>query len=206
MGPGRLRPSVLGSPPEAMGRAELRRGHKAHAQPSLPPAPDLHRQGAVHHLLHLGHLGALQHALQGHRHPAGVLQPDYRDGSRPPARARPSAAHVPGSLNTGRDVGTGTSGPGWGGPVTGHPDFSQDRAVPARPAPCRREGSPSTPRLGRSLWGRPVSHRASCFLSFFLFTDPHRPAGRPGQGMTGRVRETARSPENHPALGRQAGT
>lgn len=61
---------------------------KRTAGPS-PPAPRSHHQGAVYHLLHLGHLGALQHALQGHRHPAGVLQPRHRDGSPPP---RPLAA------------------------------------------------------------------------------------------------------------------
>lgn len=57
----------------------------------LSPAPDLHHQGAIHHLLHLGHLGALQHTLQDHCHPAGVLQPAHRHGS--PQAPVPSLSH-----------------------------------------------------------------------------------------------------------------
>lgn len=49
--------------------------------PIFSPAPNLHHQGALHHLLHLGHLRALQHTLQDHCHTAGVLQPAHRHGS-----------------------------------------------------------------------------------------------------------------------------
>lgn len=72
------RKKVPGSPlvdVQALGMGRLR-----HTRVHLSPAPNLHRQGAGHHLLHLGHLRALQHTLQDHRHPAGVLQPDHGDG------------------------------------------------------------------------------------------------------------------------------
>lgn len=52
------------------------RGLHANGDPA-PAAPVLHRQGPVHRLPHLGALGALQHSLPGHRHPAGDLQPPH---------------------------------------------------------------------------------------------------------------------------------
>ena len=77
----------------------------------LSPAPDLHHQGAIHHLLHLGHLGALQHTLQDHCHPAGVLQPAHRHGrpqclpSPPPAFPSPIPPCIPVHVQPGKDVG-----------------------------------------------------------------------------------------------------
>lgn len=84
----------------------------------LSPAPNLHHQGAIHHLLHLGHLRALQYTLQDHCHTAGVLQPAHRHGSpqapvpslphpqrSPPPSHPASRSMFPSSLKTGTDVG-----------------------------------------------------------------------------------------------------
>lgn len=154
---------------------ELRGGESRDAAAKRPPgpslpAPDLHRQSAGHRLLHLGHLRALQHTLQGHCHPAGVLQPAHRDGSptgpRPPSPSRcsgplfpsaPPAAQTQAKMLTRGFAGFRRRL----GPLGGHPAFSQDLGSASLTCPVlqggRKEGGatpppcPSTPRRSRGL-------------------------------------------------------
>lgn len=159
VGPGRPRASALGSPPEAVGRAELRCGHETHGRPVSPQLPTFIAKVLYTICFiwatseHYNTPSRVIVTLQEFCNQLIEMVAPHCPG--PPAPPAPPTH----SSNTGKDVSAGTSGPGWGGPVAGYPEFSQDLGSASPPSPVLEGGESQRARLGRGLRGRLVPHR-----------------------------------------------
>lgn len=138
VGPGRPRASALGSPPEAVGRAELRCGHETHGRPVSPQLPTFIAKVLYTICFiwatseHYNTPSRVIVTLQEFCNQLIEMVAPHCPG--PPAPPAPPTH----SSNTGKDVSAGTSGPGWGWSCRWLP------GVLPRPGQCQ----PAQPRVG----------------------------------------------------------
>lgn len=159
VGPGRPRASALGSPPEAVGRAELRCGHETHGRPVSPQLPTF-----IAKVLYT--ICFIWATSEHYNTPSRVIVTlqefcnQLIEMVAPPARARPPLPPLPPTVQTqAKMLAQGLQAPAGAGPVAGHPEFSQDLGSASPPSPVLEGGESQRARLGRGLRGRLVPHR-----------------------------------------------